>query len=81
MPTITLKNVPAHLHKKLKGLASKHRRSLNQEALYCLENAVLSSRAADPDDERDAWLAQSARRLASTWDNQADDVYNELLQK
>ncbi len=33
-----------------------------------------------PDDpERAAWLAQSERRLREAWDNDADDVFNELL--
>ena len=29
--------------------------------------------------ERAAWLAQSERRLREVWDNDADDVFNELL--
>ncbi len=29
--------------------------------------------------ERAAWLTQSERRLREVWDNDADDVYNELL--
>jgi len=33
-----------------------------------------------PDDpDRIAWLAQSERRLREFWDNDADDVFNELL--
>ena len=33
-----------------------------------------------PDDaQRAAWLAQSERRLRQVWDNEADDVFNELL--
>ncbi len=33
-----------------------------------------------PDDpDRAAWLAQSERRLREVWDNEADDVFNELL--
>jgi predicted DNA-binding antitoxin AbrB/MazE fold protein len=31
------------------------------------------------DAERAAWLAQSQRRLRETWENSADDVFNELL--
>jgi predicted DNA-binding antitoxin AbrB/MazE fold protein len=31
------------------------------------------------DPERTAWLAQSERRLREVWDNDADDVFNELL--
>lgn len=29
--------------------------------------------------ERAAWLAHSKRRLREVWDNDADDVFNELL--
>lgn len=33
-----------------------------------------------PEDvERAAWLAQSERRLRQVWENDADDVFNELL--
>ncbi len=33
------------------------------------------------DVERQEWLAQSERTLMKVWDNSADDVFNELLQK
>jgi predicted DNA-binding antitoxin AbrB/MazE fold protein len=35
----------------------------------------------DHDMERQEWLAQSERMLAQAWDNDGDDVYNELLAK
>ena len=38
-----------------------------------------SSEADEMDWERAEWLAQSKRRLLEVWDNEADDVYNELL--
>jgi len=38
--TLTLKNVPRHLHRVLKAQARRHKRSLNQEAILCLERAV-----------------------------------------
>jgi hypothetical protein len=38
--TITLKNVPTALHRSLKELAKKHKRSMNQEAIHCLEGAL-----------------------------------------
>ncbi|MFN7565103.1 MAG: antitoxin AF2212-like protein [Prosthecobacter sp.] len=31
------------------------------------------------DSERSEWLAQGERSLSKTWNNEADDVYNELL--
>ena len=38
--TLTLKNIPPHLHRVLKIQARQHKRSLNQEAILCLEKAV-----------------------------------------
>jgi predicted DNA-binding antitoxin AbrB/MazE fold protein len=35
----------------------------------------------ESDVEREAWLKLSEGSLAKVWDNDADDVYNELLQK
>ena len=49
MPTITLKNVPDSLHIALKERAEKHGRSLNKEAIACLE-AILRSRQVKVDD-------------------------------
>ena len=33
----------------------------------------------DADGERDEWLKHSAAGLLKTWDNPADDIFNELL--
>jgi predicted DNA-binding antitoxin AbrB/MazE fold protein len=33
------------------------------------------------DSEREAWLKLSEEALRKTWDNNADDVFNELLSK
>jgi len=35
----------------------------------------------DTDAERTAWLDLSEQSLKQTWDNPADDVFNELLTK
>ena len=43
MPTITLKNVPKSLHVKLTKRAAVHKRSLNQEAIVCLEETLQMS--------------------------------------
>ena len=40
MITITLKDIPPVVHKALKHRAKQHGRSLNKEALACLETAV-----------------------------------------
>ena len=35
----------------------------------------------ESDPEREAWLKLSEEALAKTWNNDADDVFNELLKK
>ena len=45
MPGLLIKGVPAPVHRKLKRLASHHRRSMTQEALVILEEALV---AAEP---------------------------------
>ena len=35
----------------------------------------------ESDTEREAWLKLSEETLMKTWDNDADDVFNELLKK
>jgi predicted DNA-binding antitoxin AbrB/MazE fold protein len=35
----------------------------------------------EPDMEREAWLKFSEESLTKIWDNDADDVFNDLLQK
>lgn len=41
--TLTLKNIPDQVYKSLKASAERHRRSLNSEAIVCLESALLPS--------------------------------------
>lgn len=61
MPTtLTLKNIPDAVYERLKASAQLHRRSLNSEAIVCLESALLPGRL--PPSER---LAR-ARALRST---------------
>jgi predicted DNA-binding antitoxin AbrB/MazE fold protein len=40
-----------------------------------------SGTACGEDGERSAWLKLSEEALTTTWDNPADDVFNELLQR
>lgn len=45
MPTtLTLKNIPEEVYERLKASAEEHRRSLNSEAIVCLESALLPGR-------------------------------------
>lgn len=47
MPTtLTLKNVPDEVYDRLKASAEAHRRSLNSEAIVCLEAMLLPGRIA-----------------------------------
>ena len=58
MPTtLTLKNIPDPVYERLKLSAEIHRRSLNSEAIVCLESVLLPTRITP--DERLA----SAREL------------------
>lgn len=48
MPTtLTLKNIPDEVYARLKLSAASHRRSLNSEAIVCLES-VLTNARVDP---------------------------------
>ena len=49
MPTLTIKKLPAKLHARLKQSAAEHRRSINSEAIECLERALVSTRI-DPEE-------------------------------
>ncbi len=45
MPTnLTLKNIPDEIYERLKAAAEQHRRSLNGEAIVCLEAVLLPAR-------------------------------------
>jgi plasmid stability protein len=45
--TLTLKNIPDEVYERLKSAAETHRRSMNSEAIVCLEAVLLPGRA-DP---------------------------------
>ena len=42
--TLTLKNIPDAVYDRLKLAAQMHRRSLNSEAIVCLESVLLPTR-------------------------------------
>ncbi len=47
MPTtLTLKNIPDEVYQRLKASAEIHRRSLNSEAIVCLESVLFPGRVA-----------------------------------
>ena len=42
--TLTLKNIPDEVYQRLRASAEAHRRSLNSEAIVCLETVLLPGR-------------------------------------
>jgi plasmid stability protein len=44
--TLTLKNIPDEVYERLKTSAAQHRRSLNSEAITCLESALMPRRVS-----------------------------------
>jgi len=60
MATITLKNIPADLHRQLKKRAEEHHRSLNKEIIATLKGATSGAIALDP-----TKLEESVRRARS----------------
>ncbi len=44
--SLTLKNIPDSVYEQLKAAAAMHRRSLNSEAIVCLEAVLLPQRVA-----------------------------------
>lgn len=47
--TLTLKNIPDEVYERLKSSAGTHRRSLNSEAIVCLETVLLAGKM-DPEE-------------------------------
>lgn len=71
MPTtLTLKNVPDAVYERLKQAATLHRRSLNNEAILCLESVLLPANATVND------RLQRARELRMTLSGhfEAEDI-------
>ena len=59
MPTLTLKNVPDDLHRRLKAVATQNHRSLNREAIRRLEASL---NVTDPPAVDEAWEQVTALR-------------------
>lgn len=43
MPTLVVKNLPEHLHERLKARAVQHHRSVTKEAICLLEQGLLAT--------------------------------------
>ena len=48
MAALTIKNIPDDLYARLKQCAAEHRRSINSEMIFCLQETLASHRV-DPD--------------------------------
>ncbi len=73
MATLTIKNIPEKLRKRLKESAAQHRRSINGEAISCLETVLVGGRV-DPDQflaEARALRARMPRMLITEKDLRA----------
>jgi len=44
MPSLTIKNIPEGLYRRLKQRAARNRRSMNNEVILCLEKELLAHR-------------------------------------
>jgi plasmid stability protein len=66
MPTLTIKNVPDELHERLKNQAERHRRSMNSEAIWILEQVLTPSRRSA--DEAIARAKALNDRIGHTFD-------------
>lgn len=44
--TLTLKNIPDDIYERLKASAETHRRSLNNEAIVCLQTVLMPAQAS-----------------------------------
>jgi len=72
MPTtLTLKNIPDALYERLKASAAKHRRSVSNEAIACLESALLPMKLSPA--ERIA-RARDLRAVLPKGDFLAEDI-------
>lgn len=59
MASITIKNIDPELYEKLKKQAANHRRSINNEAIVCLERSLTRYPSVDTDEVlRNAQLAR-----------------------
>ena len=71
MPTsLTLKNVPDDVYDRLKWSAETHRRSINSEAIVCLEAVLVPARVSP--NERVARARAMREKMSATF--KAEDI-------
>jgi antitoxin FitA len=62
MPSITVKNIPESIYKKLKQQAEAHHRSMNSEIIACLERSVEPNRVSPDEILRQARMMRTKVR-------------------
>lgn len=72
---LTLKNVPDAVYERLKRSAEEHRRSLNSEAIVCLESVLLPANG-NPDEQ-----LERVRRLRAELQQQGVWATPEFLEQ
>lgn len=76
MPTtLTLKNIPDEVYGRLKTAAQAHRRSLNSEAIVCLETVLIPTKMTSS--ERLARARQLRAGLGTQFDVRDIDALKE----
>lgn len=75
MTTLTIKNLPAEVHTRLKERAARQRRSLNAEVVACLEATVIAERV-DPE----ALLARARSIRAEVGGHLTDTLLADLVE-
>ena len=79
MATLTLKNVPDKLLRRLRKRAAGERRSLNQAVIHMLEHILIASEEANDVKERAERQLDAWRTLAGRW--RSDETAEEEIRR
>ena len=77
MPTLVLRNVPEDLYRRLEETAAQHRRSMTQEAIVSLPDAMEGAAARPPKlavDETLDWLRREVWSLPVLDDRDENEI-------
>lgn len=64
MPSVTIKNIDPELYERLKKQAAEHRRSINSEAIVCLERSLQQAGRLSAEE----WIAEASEIRESVTD-------------
>ena len=76
MPSITVKNIPEPIYKKLKQQAESQHRSMNSEIIACLERSVEPKRVSPDEILRQARLMRKKVKGSLS----AEEIRNTIVQ-